>query len=69
MPQYDTDTVINNTLGNGTPSFSVAEVWIIVSIFLAVIGGIFLYNTYFSKTNEKKLTGIMKVLYDYVNFK
>lgn len=69
MPQYDTDSIINNTLNNSTPSFSISEVWIIVSVLLAVIGGIILYNTYFSKNNEGKFTGIKKVLYDFVNFK
>ena len=65
MPQYDIDSMISNT----TQSFSIFEVWIIVSIILAVIGSIILYNTYFSKNNEKKFTGIKKVLYDFVNFK
>lgn len=69
MPQYDTDSIINNTLSNSTPSFSISEVWVIVSVLLAVIGGIILYNTYFSKNNEDKFTGIKKVLYDFVNFK
>ena len=69
MPQYDTDTIVSNTLSNATPSFSISEVWVIVSVLLAVIGGIVLYNTYFSKSNEDKFTGIKKVLYDFVNFK
>jgi len=69
MPQYDTDSIINNNLTNGTTSFSLSEVWVIVSILLAVIGGIFLYNVYFSKNNEEKFTGIKKVLYNFVNFK
>jgi len=69
MPQYDTDTIVNSTISNGTPSFSISEVWIIVSVLLAVIGGIILYNTYFSKSNKDKFTGIKKVLYDFVNFK
>ena len=68
MPQYDTDTMVNNALGT-TPSFSISEVWVIVSLFLAVMGGIFLYNTYFSKSNEGKFIGLKKVLYDFINFK
>lgn len=69
MPQYDTESIVSNTLSNTTPSFSISEVWVIVSVLLAVIGGIVLYNTYFSKSNENKFTGIKKVLYDFVNFK
>jgi len=69
MPQYDTESIVSNTLSNTTPSFSISEVWVIVSVLLAVIGGIVLYNTYFSKSNEDKFTGIKKVLYDFVNFK
>ena len=68
MPQYDADTIINNTLNNADTSFSISEVWIIVSVLLAVIGGIFLYNMYFNKSNNGKFKGIKKVLYDYVNF-
>ena len=69
MPQYDTDSIINNTLNNSTPSFSISEVWIIISVLLAVIGGIILYNSYFSKNNEDKFTGMKEVLYNFVNFK
>lgn len=69
MPQYDTENIITNTLGNTTKSFSISEVWIIISVLLAVIGGIFLYTTYFSKDKEKEYTGLKKVLYDFINFK
>ena len=69
MPQYDMDSVITNTISSSVTSFSVSEVWIIVSTLLAVIGGIFLYNTYFSKDKENTYTGFKKGLYDFVNFK
>ena len=69
MPQYDTETMITNALYSNSPSFSISEVWVIVSLFLAVMGGIFLYNTYFSKENEDKFTGIKKFIYNFVNFK
>lgn len=69
MPQYDTENVITNTINNSNTSFSISEVWIIISVLLAVIGGIFLFNTYFSKDKENKYTGLKKVLYDFVNFK
>lgn len=69
MPQYDLDSNITNTLSNATKSFSISEVWIIVSILLAVIGGIFLYTNYFNKDKEKEYTGLKKKLYDFLNFK
>lgn len=69
MPQYDIDSGVTNTLTNYETSFSISEVWIIVSVILAVIGGIFLYNTYFNKNKENSYKGLKKVLYDFVNFK
>lgn len=69
MPQYDTETMITDTLSNTTKSFSISEVWIIISVLLAVIGGIYLYINYFTKDKEKEYTGLKKVLYDFVNFK
>lgn len=69
MPQYDMDSGITNTITNATKSFSISEVWLIISALLAVIGGIFLFTTYFSKEKENTYTGFMKVLYDLVNFR
>ena len=69
MPQYDTESIITDTISNTTKSFSISEVWVIISVLLAVIGGIFLFSTYFSKDKEKEYTGFKKVLYDFVNFK
>ena len=69
MPQYDTDSIITNTINNTTKSFSISEVWIIVSVLLAVTGGIFLYINYFSIDKEKKYKGLKKVLFDFINFK
>lgn len=69
MPQYDIDSGITNTISNTATSFSISEVWIIISVLLAVIGGIFLYNTYFSKEKEYSYTGFKKNLYNFLNFK
>ena len=69
MPQYDTESIITNTINNTTKSFSISEVWIIISVLLAVIGGIFLYVNYFSKEKEKDYKGLKKVIYDFINFK
>lgn len=69
MPQYDIDSGITNTLYNNSQSFSFSEVWMIISVLLAVIGGIFLFATYFNKDKEETYTGFKKTLYDFVHFK
>ena len=48
---------------------SSTSVWTIVAFILAIIGGIVLYFTVFSKQNEKKYKGFMAWLYDFVTFK
>ena len=50
-------------------SINGAMIWMIIAAVLAVIGGICLYFTVFSKANENKFTGFMKWLYDFVTFK
>ena len=42
--------------------------WSIISIVVAVIGGIVLYYTIFNKTNNNKYKGFMKKLYDLVHY-
>lgn len=55
--------------GFGYPSISDSSVWIIISIVVAIVGGICLYFTVFSDKNEGKYTGFMAKLYDFVKFK
>lgn len=69
MPQYDTESAITNTITNTAKTFSISEVWIIISILLAVIGGIFIFTTYFGKDKEKNYTGYKKTLFDFLNFR
>lgn len=45
------------------------SVWVIVSLVLAVIGGIVLYFTYLSKKNEGKYTGFLGWMYEFLSFK
>lgn len=52
---------------NSSPSG--AMIWMIISVVLAIIGGIALYFTVFAKANENKYTGFMKWLYDFATFK
>lgn len=55
---------------DGVTSTSAGSVgiWVIISAVVAVIGGICLYFTVFSKNNEKKYTGFMAKLYEFVKF-
>lgn len=57
--------------GYSSPSLfsSESSVWIIISIVVAIIGGICLYFTVFSDKNEGKYTGFMEKLYEFVKFK
>lgn len=63
------DSGITNTISNVKDSFSTSEVWMIISILLAVIGGIYLFNTYFSKEKKDSYKGIKKAVYEFINFK
>ena len=45
------------------------QVWVIVSLVLAVIGGIVLYFTFLRKSNEGKYEGFLGWLYDFLTFK
>ncbi len=58
------------TTGYSSPSTSAAAViWLLIALIIAVIGGICLYFTVFSKKNEGKYKGFMAWLYDFVKFK
>ena len=46
-----------------------AGIWLLIALIIAVIGGICLYFTVFSKKNEGKYKGFMAWLYDFVKFK
>lgn len=59
----------NTMYDYGSSSANGAMIWMIISLVLAVIGGIVLYFTVFGKANESKFTGFMKWLYDFVTFR
>lgn len=52
---------VNSMVGN--------SVWLIVSIVLAIVGGILIYCLFLSKKNEGKFTGFLGWLYDFLSFK
>ncbi len=45
------------------------SVWLIVSLVLAIVGGILVYFLFLSKKNEGKFTGFVGWLYDFLSFK
>lgn len=50
-------------------SMSDAGIWLIISLVIAIIGGICLYFTVFSDRNKDKYTGFMAKLYEFIKFK
>ncbi len=44
-------------------------VWLIVSLIIAVVGGILIYFLFLSRKNEGKFTGFVAWLYDVLSFK
>ena len=46
-----------------------SSIWLIVSIILAVVGGILIYFLFLSKKNEGKFKGFVEWLYDFLSFK
>ena len=60
---------VSPTILDSSPKFAASGIWIIVSVILAIIGGIVLYFTFLSKKNEGKFTGFLGWLYDFLTFK
>ena len=50
-------------------SLATSGIWVIVSIVLAIVGGIALYFTFLKKENEGKYTGFWGWMYDFLTFK
>ncbi|HCF64782.1 MAG: hypothetical protein Q4C39_04330 [Clostridia bacterium] len=60
---------VSSTILDSSPKFVASGIWTIVSVILAIIGGIVLYFTFLSKKNEGKFTGFLGWLYDFLTFK
>lgn len=60
---------VSPTILDSSPKFVASGIWTIVSVILAIIGGIVLYFTFLSKKNEGKFTGFLGWLYDILTFK
>ena len=59
----------SKNLLSSSNSAASASVWIIVSIILAIVGGILIYFLFLSKKNEGKFNGFVGWLYDFLSFK
>ena len=59
----------SKNLLSSSSSVADASVWMIVSIILAIIGGILIYFLFLSKKNEGKFNGFVGWLYDFLSFK
>lgn len=59
----------SKNLLSSSNSAASASVWIIVSIILAIIGGILIYFLFLNKKNEGKFNGFVGWLYDFLSFK
>ena len=60
---------VSSTILDSSPKFVASGIWTIVSVILAIIGGIVLYFTFLSKKNEGKFTVFLGWLYDFLTFK
>lgn len=59
----------SNSFSSNLGGVAAAGVWMIVSVVLAIIGGLALYFLVFTKQNENKFTGNMAWIYDFFTFK
>lgn len=59
----------SKNLLSSSSSAADASVWMIVSVILAVIGGILIYFLFLNKKNEGKFNGFVGWLYDFLSFK
>ncbi len=53
----DVDSIVGNS------------VWLIISLVLAIVGGILIYFLFLSRKNDGKFTGFAGWLYDFLSFK
>ncbi len=50
-------------------SSSNIAIWLIVSLVIAIVGGILIYFLFLNKKNERRFNGFAKWLYDFLSFK
>jgi hypothetical protein len=62
---YTTSSGLTNPSNTSTGIF----IWTIISIVLAIVGGILVYTLFLNKKNEGKFKGFLAHLYDFLKFK
>ena len=65
----DLDNLLTGSYNSGLNTYNQIGVWMIISVVVAIIGGITLYFAVFTKQNEKKFTGFLKWCHDFFTFK
>jgi len=60
---YSTKSIISTSAATG------AIIWTVVSLILAIVGGLVVYFVFLSKKNSGKFTGFLGWLYDFLSFK
>ncbi len=57
------------TTSSSLNTFAGSAVWMIVSIILAIVGGLLIYFLFLNKKNEGKFKGFLGWMYDFLSFK
>lgn len=58
-----------NSYVTKSSGLEMAAVWAIVSIILAIAGGVLVYCLFLNKRNDKKFKGFLGWLYDFLHFR
>jgi len=59
-----------SSLAKSTSSFTGASlVWLVISVIVAIVGGILVYCLFLKKSNDGKFKGFAGWLYDFLSFK
>ena len=66
---YSSLTNSSSSLTKAANSADTLGVWMIISLVVAVVGGIALYFTFLSKKNDGKFNGFLGWLYDTLTFR
>lgn len=66
---YYNDFYEPDIITNAATTSNVDYTWLIVSVVLAIVGGIVAYVMFVSKKNKNEYTGFIKWLHDFLNFK
>lgn len=63
------NSLTSKNLYSTSSSLAQDAIWVVVSLVLAVVGGLVVYFVFLSKKNEGRFTGFLGWLYDFLSFK